>query len=728
MAKMSDDDLLALLVRKEKVASDYIHNELGQQRENAMRAYHRMPYGTEEEGLSQMISSDVQDTVEWILPSLLKVFSSTDKAVSFEPSTAADVQATEQATDACNYVFFRQNNGFMILYSAFKDALTVKNGAVMWRKHEQETVSSIPFKGATIDVLTEMLEEPDTELMEADQVPATDQQGQPVFDAFGQPVMLFNGRIKKVERKKTIKVEAFSPENLLVDRDWTSPILDDCPYVARLVPVTVTDLHMMGHTEVTAADLNASARVDMGNQDRLTRVDRLDDDDALTGKDYQGDDSMAPGWLRIEYVLVDVDGDGIAERIEVYRLEDKILSMEVCSHVPIATWSPLMNTHRWDGMSMADLVGDLQLLHTELLRQTLNNLYLTNTPRTKVLTDSNGSPLVNMDDLLDPRSGGIIRVRDPNAVTEQVIPFTAGASMPMLDYVQEMRENRTGVSRTSMGLNPDSLNNTATGRQIDQSAAYQRVELIARIAAELLVKPIFKGILKLLTDGDMEKMVFRLRDEFVEYDPNEWRDSYDMTIHVGLGTGDKMAQGQSLAAIWQMQQAAMQYGIATNKHLYNTAVKTVENAGFKDVQSFVQDPSKQPPPPPAPPPLPLQIKQMELQADAQKMQAQLQAEAQKVQAELQADIQRFQAQAESTLNAERIKAEAKLQEIRANLELQAANDQRDSEREMMKAGYQREIESLKLELARYKTDADNATDITVAQIAHQNTMPNNGGF
>jgi hypothetical protein len=717
MAKMSDDELLALLVRKEQMASDYIHGELGQEREDAMRAYHRMPYGTEEEGLSQMISSDLQDTVEWTLPTLLKIFSSTDKAVSFEPSTAADVQACEQATDACNYVFFRQNNGFLELYTVFKDGLTSKNGAVMWSKHEQKTVSSMPFKGATIDVLTSMLEEPDTELMEADQVPATDQQGQPVFDAFGQPVMLFNGRIKKVERKKSIKVEAFSPENLLVDRDWTSPILDDCPYVARLVPVTVTDLHMMGHTEVTAADLNASARVDMGNQDRLTRVDRLDDDDALTGKDYQGDDSMAPGWLRIEYVLADVDGDGIAERIEVHRLEDKILSMEVCSHVPIATWSPLMNTHRWDGMSMADLVGDLQLLHTEVLRQTLNNLYLTNTPRTKVLTDANWLPLVNMDDLLDPRSGGIIRVKDQNAIVEQVIPFTAGASMPMLDYVQSMRENRTGVSRTSMGLNPDSLNNTATGRQIDQSAAYQRVELIARIAAELLVKPIFKGILKLLTDGDMEKMVFRLRDEFVEYDPNEWRDSYDMTIHVGLGTGDKMAQGQSLAALWQMQQAAMQYGIATNKHLYNTAVKTVENAGFKDVQSFVQDPSKQPPPPPAPPPLPLQIKQMELQADAQKMQA-----------ELQADIQRFQAQAESTLNTERIKAEAKLQEIRANLELQAANDQRDSEREMMKAGYQREIEALKLELARYKTDADNATDITVAQIAHQNTMSNNGGF
>jgi hypothetical protein len=317
-----------------------------------------------------------------------------------------------------------------------------------------------------------------------------------------------------------------------------------------------------------------------------------------------------------------------------------------------------------------------------------------------------------MDDLLDHRAGGIIRVRDPNAVTEQVIPFAAGASMPMLDYVQGMRENRTGVSRTSMGLNPDSLNNTATGRQIDQSAAYQRVELIARIAAELLVKPIFKGILKLLTEGDMDKMVFRLRDEFVEYDPNEWRDSYDMTIHVGLGTGDKMAQAQSLTAIWQMQQAAMQYGIATNKHLYNTAVKTVENAGFRDVQSFVQDPSKLPPPPPPQPPLPVQLKQMEIQADGQKFQAQTQAEIQKFQAQMQLDKER-----------EMLKAEAQLQATRATLELQASNDQRDAERENMKAQFQAQIDAQKLEFERWKAELDASVKIKIASMTNQPQMP-----
>lgn len=704
MARMSDDDLLDLLRRKEEAAADYVHGDLGRQREIAMREYHRMPYGNETEGESQVVASDVQDTVEWILPALLKVFTSTDKAVSFEPSTAADVKAAEQATDACNYVFYRQNNGFLVLYTALKDALTVRNCAVTWRKETKETVTSIPFKGASQEMLALMMQDEQAEIAEVREVPMIGPDGQPAVDAFGLPVVLFDGRLKRVEKKDCIKVEAFAPEDLLVDREWTSPLLDECPYVARLMPVTLTDLKMMGFKGVTADDLKASDQtgISADTDFRLAKVNQLDSGASFGnrwGDDGTDDDSMAEGWLRIEYVEVDADGDGTAERLEIYRLQDKILRKEVVSHVPIATFSPILNTHRWDGMSMADAVSDLQKLHTELLRQTLNNLYLANNPRTKVLTDANWSPLANIDDLLDSRAGGIIRQRDPNAVTEQVTPFAAAASMPMLEYVQGMRENRTGVSRTSMGLNPDSLNNTATGRQIDQSAAQQRIELIARIAAEILLKPIFKGILKLLTDGGMEKLAFRLRDEFVEYAPNEWRDSYDMTIHVGLGTGDRVAQTQSLMAIWQMQQAALPMGISTPGHMYQTAVKMVENAGFKDVQAFVQDPRKLPPQPPQPP-LPLQIEQMKLQADIQKTQAQMQA---------------------------------KLQEVQANLELQAANDRRDSQREQLKAQLDAQLEQQRMDFERWKHETQLmftrqmeemriAADLQKAQISAQTAV------
>jgi hypothetical protein len=704
--KLDDEDLLELLNRKEVAASHYIHGQLGTEREDAMRRYHRMPYGNEVDGESSIVSSDCQDTVEWLLPALLKTFTSTDKAVSFEPSSQADVKGSEQATDACNYVFYKQNNGFLVLYTAIKDMLTVKNCAVMWRKEDVETVSSVPFKGATAEMLAMMLQEEDAEIEQATPAPMLDEQGQPQIDPMTlQPVMGYSGRIKKTEKKSIVKVEAFSPDALLVQRDWTSPLLHDCPYVGRLMRVTLSELKMMGF-DCTAEELSASDMRDAGaNGSRLTDVDRIEAAGSqLVNDDHSDDDSMVEGWLRIEYVLADKDGDGIAERLCVYRLQDKILKCEVTSHVPIATSSPILNTHRWDGMSEIDVVADLQELHTELLRQTLNNLYLTNNPRTKVLTDANWSPLANIDDLLDSRAGGVIRQRDVNAITEQVIPFSAGASMPMLEYVQGMRENRTGVSRQSQGLNPDSLNNTAKGKQIDMSASMQRIELIARIIAETLIKPIFQGILKVLTDGEMGKLAFRLRDEFVEYDPNEWRDQYDMTINVGLGTGDTQAKAQQLMTIMQLQEKGMAIGLVTPKHLYHSASKIIENAGFKDVQNFVQDPSLAPPQPPQKP-IEVQVAEIKIQADAQKHTA-----------EMQADVQKFQAETQMTRETEQIKADAKLQEIRANLELQAANDARDAEREQQKAMMDAQLEAQKIEFEKWKAELQAQTQIYIEQL------------
>lgn len=703
MSKMDETELLELLRAKEQAASHYIHGQLGNERESALREYYRQPYGNEEDGWSQIVASDVSDSVEWILPALLKTFTATDKAVSFEPNTEADVAGADQATDACNYVFYKQNNGFLVLYTALKDMLTVKNCAVMWRKEETETVSSVPFKGATDEVLALMLQESeDSEIESATPGPLIGQDGQPQLDDTGIPVTAYSGRMKKTEKRSIVKVEAFSPEDLLVDREWTSPLLADCPYVARLIRVTLSDLKLMGY-DCDASDLMASDHGDMTN--RLTRVNQLESAETVDFGESKGDDdSMATGWLRMEWVLADFDGDGIAERICVHRLEEKILKREVVSHVPIATSSPILNPHRWDGMSIADAVSDLQKLHTELLRQTLNNLYLTNNPRTKVLTDANWSPLARIDDLLDSRPGGVIRQRDVNAVIEHVTPFAAGASMPMLEYVQSMRENRTGVSRTSQGLNPDSMNNTATGRAMDMSAAMQRVELIARIIAETLVKPIFQGILKVLTDGDMKKMSFRLRDEFVEYDPNEWRDQYDMTINVGLGTGDVQQKAAQLMMIAQLQKEGMAIGLTTPEHMYHTGAKIIENAGFKDVQNFLQDPSKSPPQQPQKP-LPLQIEEMKIQADMQKHQA-----------ETQSDIQKFQAETQMTREIEQIKADAKLREIQGNLELQAANDARDSEREQQKALMDMQLEQQRIEFERWKAELQAQTQIYIEQL------------
>jgi hypothetical protein len=676
--KMDEDSLLNLLQTKEDEAGAYVYGQLGAERESNMREYFRKPYGNEEDGWSQIVTSDVQDTIEWILPSLLKVFTSTDKAVSFDPTQEQDVAGADQATDACNYVFYKQNNGFLTLYTALKDALTVRNCAVMWRKETQETQSSYPFQGATAEMLTMMLEE-GGEIVESN--PSMMDNG------MGGMVEVFDGRIKKTEKKTIVKVEAFPPDNLLVDRNWTSPLLQDCPYVARIIEVTLSDLKLMGH-DVTAEELAGSD----GRESNLLDSDgRAEFSINSIAQQNADDESMTTGYLRIEYVRVDYDGDGIAELRCIHRVKDRILSNDECSHVQIATASPMINPHRWDGIGMADAVSDLQKLHTELLRQSLNSLYLANNGRKKVLTDSNWTPLANIDDLLDSRPGGIIRQRDVNAVMDDVTPFVGAQTLPMLEYVATMRENRTGVTRYNQGIDANSLNKTASGVNAIMTASQQRIELIARVMAETLVKPIFQGILKLLTDGGMETIAFRLNDKFVQYDPNTWRDWYDMTINVGLGTGNRQEQSGHLMQIAQNQAMAMQAGMTNMvgpKQLYNTQAKLVELAGFKNIGDYWIDPEQNPQP----------AKQPQVPPEVQKEQMRIQAEGQKFQAEQQADQQKFMA------------------ETHISQQSQAAEFQQQQQLEAMKIQSAERIKAAEIEADKQSKLMELAAGILTAQM------------
>ena len=716
MKRMDDASLLSHLNGLEEDSSAYTWGNLGSEREKGMREYFRMPYGNEEDGLSSIVTSEVQDTIEWILPELLDIFVSTDKAVVFEPTSQEDVEGAEQATDACNYVFHKQNNGFLNLYTAFKDALQVKNCAIMWRKETKRTKSVTPVTGATAEMLAMVLQESgeDAKVEAATPQPPQPMMGPmgPVLDPLtGQPVMgpeLFNARISKIEQKTTIKIDVFPPEDLLIKRDWTSPLLNDCPYVCRNMPVTLSEIHEMGHTDVTAEDLAGSddAGISGDSAFRMNRAGTSDEHFSDNSAVNSDDESQTQGFLRIEFVLVDYDGDGIAERRCIYRLKDKILKNEETSHVPIATASPILIQHRWDGMSVAECVSDLQLLSTELTRQMVDSGRLALNPRTKVLTSKDGTPFANIDDLLDSRAGGIVRQSDVNATQEMVTPWVGGQMFPMLEYKDRMLEKRTGVSANSQGLDPNSINRGGAYETKVMNAAKMRIKLIARVFAEVLIKPTFQGILKLLTDGEMEKIAFRLRNEFVQYDPNEWRDSYDMTANVGLGTGDREQQTMVLQAIAQSQAVAAQSPLAslllTPKQIYNTQAKLVENAGFKNIGDFWVDPGDvEFPKPSGPPPDPkIQIAQMQMQND----------------------VQKFQAESQTTMQLEQMKADAKLQEVRANLELQAANDARDAERETMKAQYEAELAINQLEMERYKTDADNRTRIEVALINQQGKL------
>lgn len=700
--RMDEERLLSILQAQEDDSAAFTWGVLAKERQQSMQEYYRLPYGTEQDGWSEIVTSDVQDTVEWILPALLKIFTSTDQAVTFDPVRSEDVQGAQQATDACNYVFYKQNDGFLTLYTAFKDALTVKNCAVMWRKETKRVKNTTPVKGATAEMLAMILAEAGEDA-EIEAATATEQQVMDPMTGLPMVQVVYDAKICSYEEKKAVKVEAFPPEELLIKRDWTTPMLRDCPYVARILRVTLSELREMGF-KVNAEDLQDSADVRVSADKTFRDTQRGQSNEGRIGpveaQTESDDESQTEGHLRIEYVLVDYDGDGIAERRCIYRLQNKILSNEEAEEVPFATASPILNPHRWDGMSVAEIVSDLQKLRTELTRQMVNSAALANNPRTKVLTDATGNPLANVDDLLTSAPGRILRQRQPDAIQEHVTPWVGGQMFPMLEYIDYMREQRTGVSRAQQGIDANALRHDRTATEVSQTAnaAAARIELIARIFAETLVKPVFKGIFRLLTEGDMEPLSFRLRNEFVQYDPQEWRDGYDMTINVGLGTGDKQQQAVLLQAIMGMQAQIGTSPIGPlmlkPKHVYNTASKIIENAGFKNVGDFFDDPQDQPMPEPGPPP-----ELLKAQADAQ-------VKLQLAQQTGQLDIQKKQAE----------------------LEVQAQNDARDAEREERRMQNEVALEQLRIEAddrkhARdmefqvWKAQLDAATKIEAANIA-----------
>lgn len=688
MAKMDEETLLSFLQGEESEAGDYVWGKLAEDREKAMREYERMPYGDEEDGRSSFVTSDVMDTVEWVRPALLKIFAGGDQAVTFEPTRSEDVAGAEQASETCNYVFFKQNNGFLQLYTAITDALMLRNCAMMWRWKETETTETVKLKQVNDLQLLMHLQEV------ADKQPEIVSASEPVQvqdPQTGEVRDVRDVEVKTRFKRGRVDIEAFPPEELLISRNWKTPLLEECPYVCRMMRVTLSELREMGFKDVEPEDLNAADRVETSADRNLRETDseQWTRYDSASGSE---DESRIEGWLRIEYVLCDFDGDGISERRMILRLHDRILSNEECSHVPIATASPILRSHRWDGHSLAELVSDLQRLHTVITRQMLDSLYLATTPRKRVLEDSNGGLMANIDDLLDSRVGGIIRMKSADAVQEDTVQWVGGQAFPMLEYVDRVRMNRSGVNYMSSGLDSNAINKTAAGARITDGRMQERTELIARVLAETLVKPMFAGVLKLLTENCMEKLAFRLRGEFVAYDPQEWRDQYDMTINVGLGTGNKEQQAMSLGQIEQAQAMAVQGGgmglMLTPKNLYNLQAQKVKLAGFQNVDDFWTDPGENmPQKPQAPDPEQVkaqaqaQAKQIEMQADQHKFQAQAQLDQQAAERQMAFDAQQKALDRQLELDKARIDAEVRL--TIAQMSRQQAADKAESIAEEM---------------------------------------------
>jgi len=632
---MDEDELISVLDGLEDDAKGYIHGPLAAARALATAEYYQIPPAEDDkdDGLSKFVTSETQNSIEWVLPALIKMFTGGEKAVEFEPRTQEDEEGAGQATEACNYVFYRQNPGFIVLHNAIKDALMLRNGAITWRWDEKVVKEEQKFRQISLDELVFTLEklgkDGEAELTSAEQV--TDDVQDPMSGQIIEPAR-YNVRISVLRKQGKIKLDAVPPEKLLIYREWHIPLLQDCPYVAILERATLSELRQQGY-DVEAGDLpNESDTSD----DEDFRAEISGDFD---GRVERADEAMQSGLVRREWVLIDFDGDGIAERRHIVRLAGKILYNEPCDHVPVANGAPILRQHRWDGLSLADVLADIQKLSTEVTRQVLNSLYFSITPRQRVLTDAQGVPQANVDDMLNFTPGGYVREKVSGAVQPMDMQFVGAQAMPIMELVGKMSQDRTGINQYFQGNSTDALNKTASGTAMLTQATQQRVELIARMLAETLVMPTFHGILKLLIEYQMEPLSFRLNNKYVRMDPQEWRDQYDLIINVGLGTGNKDQTLMHLGRIQQMQLQMMQLGVQGTtgplvlpKNLLETCKKIILNSGISNPEAFFNDPGELPPPQPPQPPPDIVKTQMTLQAKAQEDQAARQADQQKSQA------------------------------------------------------------------------------------------------
>lgn len=645
MTKITESELKSILAAEIADSLAHLGGELSEQRRKALRYYLGEPFGDEQEGRSKVVSSDVADTVEWILPSLLKIFTAGDDVVRFEPTGPEDEEVAKQATEYANWIFNRDNPGFLTLYTLFKDALLQKNGIAKVWWEEGENAARETYTRKSLEEMQLLLADPEVEPIAHREYQESGVVVGPHGLPVEAPVTLHDLVVKRRRKSGAVRIMTVPPEEFLISR--RARTIDEAPFVAHRLRKTVSELIELGHDR-DLVDRLPGAEDEDPTGERRERFATEDDSDR--GAAEGPNRAMREVWITECYVRCDWDGDGIAERrkVTVAGSGQEILDNEPWDGpLPFVSLTPIVMPHRFFGLSVADLVMDLQLIKSTILRQILDNLYLSNNGRYVI------SEHVNMDDLMTARPGGIVRLKQGAAPGQGHIlplntPLVATQAFPMLEYLDGVRENRTGVTRYMQGLDADSLNKTATGINQIMTAAQQRVELIARVFAETGVKDLFRKILELVNRRQSAARIIRLRNRWVPMDPRQWSTQMDVSIAVGLGTGNKdqmLVHLRNLLEI-QVQAIRMQGGVAGPlvrlDNVYNTLAKLVENAGLKSADAYFTDPQAAAPPMPAPPPQP-DPAMVALQQQAQLAAARLAFDRQRAAADLTLDQARLAA-------------------------------------------------------------------------------------
>lgn len=697
--KLTDSQILARAQMEVTSTIGRWGSEISNERAAALDYYLGEQYGDEVDGRSQVVTREVMETVEWILPSLVRIFCDADNMVVFDPVGPEDEEQADQETDVVNYVYWKQNQGFYNTYTALKDALLSKTGIlkVWWEAGEKEEREE--YRNITDVGVMQLMQDPSIKR-------------EPI-DVEQNEDGTLNVSFKTIRNRGKVKIMPVPPEEFGISRDASSPYAKDARSCYHRVKKTKSDLITEGYDRELVESLPTSDDVDTPEQ--IAR-DRLDDE------------GMAPVYARDEYwitecyLYADRNDDGIDELIKVTYAGDPdgggsatLLDVEEVDRIPFCTASPVLLTHKFYGLSIADLTMDLQHIKSTLLRQVLDNTYLANNSRTVV-----NDEFVNMDDLLTSRPGGVIRVRGEQPVGTYLTPLPHASlpqeTFPLMEYIDGQIKQRTGVGDEVAGLDKNALANVNTGvAALAYDAARMKIELIARVISEILFVPLFKDIHEILSKHQDQPLTLKLRNRWTPVNPGEWRERENITVKVGMGNASRERRIMGMQEIIKLQQSYAQAGaigqLVMPEQIWMANKEMVQAMGLEP-ELFFMDPRRLPPPQPQPPSPEIQATMMQAQAmmlDAQSKMARAQVDAQKVQSE------EKRLQVEMMLRARESELKRQISELQ--VQLKGMKDKSDSdtkilsmEVEMKRRATENNLKLLQLQLAEMSKNKDRALD------------------
>ena len=657
MPKMQKDEIQGAIKAAIQSAIDYVDGDLSFQRERAQSYFDGKVDLEHEEGRSKVVSTKVRDVVRGAKPSLMRVFLSNDKFVEFTPKSAKDVANAEQATAYTHWVF-NKVGGYNVLSNAIHDSLVKKVGIVKVRWNTETIAKSYTYENLSDEEVQSLIDDDEVEVDEHSQEMVME------IDEFGMDVTrnVHSMVISHKREEGEMVVEGVPPEEFFIDAGAKS--IDDALIVLHRTDMYAGDLIAMGFDTDLVEGLSASDNESIsGSIDKQQRFGQTTDDD-----NSPNDPSMRSVTVTEAYMRIDVSGKGIPtlHKFLCGGNDYEILEMEPCDMAPFADFHVDPEPHAFYGRSLAELVMNDQDTTTSVLRGILDNVALTNNPRLEVLTD-----FVEMDDVMNNEIGAVVRSEQIGSVNALTVPFVAGQTLPALQYMDMLVEEKTGISKMSMGLNADALQNTtATGAALTAQASAGQLEVMARNLAEG-TKKLFKLMLNVSIQNSPDEQMMRLNGDFVAVNPKVWDADMDMEINVGLGTGQEDVKAAALMQTFATQQQIWQTygpdnGLVTMTQMRNTLADTLALSGFKNADRYYA-------------PMTNEIEQQLMAEMAEKAaqaaeqaggqqdpmaQALIQAEQIKAQAKLQGDQMRMQGK----MQADQIKAQADLQVTAAKMQ------------------------------------------------------------